>query len=83
MRMYMLLGAIAGFVAGLVAGLGAGNTWPVVFWHASACALLLGLAARWWGSVWQSSFRNALIEQAARMEAQRKENQPSPTQVKP
>lgn len=82
MRMSMLLGAIIGFTTAMAVGLLVRNTWPVVLWHASASALVLGFLARWWASIWQSSLRQVVSEQIAKNELQRKQANQTPTPKK-
>lgn len=69
----MLLGIIAGFVVTLTVGLRVGNAWPVIFLQTAVSALVLGLLARWWAGVWQSTLRQAAAEHASRSESQRKQ----------
>lgn len=82
MRMSMLLGAIAGFITSMVIGLQVQNSWPVVLWHASASALVLGVLARWWASIWQTTLRQAVSEQLEKQEQQRKTAKQNATQSK-
>ncbi len=65
MKKSMMLGGLVGFLLGTSLALFQGCPWSVVFWRASASALICGLMLRWWMRQWLSGFRAS--QEAARL----------------
>jgi hypothetical protein len=69
MKLLLLLGGLLGFGIGLVFSRAQENSWPYCLFHASLGAYAGGWLMGWWGRAWQTSLKNAAVEQQNRAAA--------------